>query len=52
MDERPTMPRTDLESAILELYRQLSEPQKRIMMLSAMLSAACNRAAHTKEAHK
>ncbi len=52
MDERPTMPRTDLEAAILELYRQLPEPQKRIILLSAMLSAACNEAVHTKEARK
>lgn len=42
MDERPIRPRTDLEAAILELYRQLPEPKKRIMMLSAMFSAAHN----------
>lgn len=52
MDERPTMPRTDLEAAILELYEMLSPSQQRIMILSAMLSAACNGAVHTKEAHK
>lgn len=44
--------RTDLELAILELYQQLSEPLKRIMMLSAMFSAACNGAENTKEARK
>ncbi len=52
MNEQPTRPLTDLETAILELYRQLPEPQKRIILLSAMLSAACNVAVHTKEARK
>ncbi len=52
MDKQAIRPRTDLELAILELYRQLPEPQKKIMMLSAMLSAACNGAVHTKEARK
>ena len=52
MDKQPIRPRIDLESAILELYRQLPEPQKRIILLSARLSAACNEAVHTKEARK
>ena len=42
MDKQPIRPRIDLEAAILELYQQLPEPKKRIMMLSAMLSAAAN----------
>lgn len=35
-------PLTDLEVRILELYRQLSPVQKKIVLLSAMLSAAAN----------
>lgn len=35
-------PLTDLEVRILELYRQLSPVQKKIALLSAMLSAAAN----------
>ena len=52
MDKQQIRPRTDLEMALLEQYMQLHEPQKKIMMLSAMLSAACNGAVHTKEARK
>lgn len=52
MDEQPIRPRTELEAAILELYRILPPPQRKIMILSAMLSAACNGAVHTKEARK
>lgn len=35
-------PLTDLETQILALYRQLSPIQKKIVLLSAMLSAAAN----------
>lgn len=35
-------PLTDLEVRILEFYRQLSPVQKKIVLLSAMLSAAAN----------
>lgn len=35
-------PLTDLEVRILELYRQLSPVQKKIVLLSVMLSAAAN----------
>ncbi|MDE7243939.1 MAG: hypothetical protein K2O18_08185 [Oscillospiraceae bacterium] len=31
-----------LNAQIPELYRQLSEPQKKIMLLSAILTAAAN----------
>ena len=43
MSEKTIMPRTELEAAILELYRMLPPPQRKIMMLSAMFSAACNK---------
>ena len=39
MDERPAMPRTELEAAILELFQQLPPQKQKIMMLSAMFSA-------------
>lgn len=52
MDEQPTMPRTELEAEILELYEMLSPSKQRIMILSAVLSAAHNGTAHTKEAHR
>ena len=39
MDERPTMPRTELEAEILELFEQLPPPKRKIMILSAALSA-------------
>ena len=35
-------PLTDLETQILARYRQLSPIQKKIVLLSAMLSAAAN----------
>lgn len=41
MDKQPTMSRSELEAAILELYRQLHRLQKQAMVLSAALNAAC-----------
>lgn len=35
-------PLTDLETQILELYRQLPAAQRKMMLLSAVLSAAAN----------
>ena len=43
--ERPgaKRPRTDLEDRILELYRQLPDEKRKVMLLSAALSAAAAR---------
>lgn len=52
MDKQPTMSRPELEAALMELFKQLSPPQKKIALLQAMMSAACKNVVYVEEVHR